>query len=135
MGVKPANLSTNSKRPSDLWNKNETNCRLLSKKLNPLSNLKNPRSFDCKSRWLKPSKILIDDSLKRKKKSTTLDETVNELWNLCKPLWTLNPSLELKLSDKRRSWNLTLTIWKSNSVTPTDLLLMPPSNSRPSNNN
>merc|ERR1712019_256214 len=80
----------NWRRPSDLWNKNETNCKLL---------------------WKKP---------------TTPDETVNELWNPCKPLWTLNPRLELKLSDKRRSWNLTSTTWKSNLVTPTDKPLMLP---------
>merc|ERR1712173_626 len=61
-----------------------------------------------------------DDWLRKKKKSITLDETVSELLNLCRPVWTLNPNPEPKPSDRRRSSKATSTIWKSNSDMPTD---------------
>merc|ERR1712048_258046 len=94
---------------------------------------KNPRSSDCKSRWLKTNKTSNDDWLKRKKKSTTPDETVNELSNPCRPPWTPNPNPEPKLSDKRRSSKATSTTWKSNSDTPTDKPPTLPNKSRSSN--
>merc|ERR1712050_36340 len=45
---------------------------------------------------------------------------VSELLNPCRPVWTLNPNPEPKLSDRRRSSKATSTIWKSNSAMPTD---------------
>merc|ERR1712223_1226246 len=65
-------------------------------------------------------KTLNDDWLKKKRKSITPDETVSELLNPCRPVWTLNPNPEPKPSDRRRSSKATSTIWKSNSAMPTD---------------
>merc|ERR1711972_295300 len=115
-----ANPSTNSKKPNEPWNKNETNFKLLSKKLKPLLKPKKPKFFDSPLKCLNPNKTLNDDWLKKKKKSITPDETVNELLNPCRPVWTLNPNLEPKLSDRRRSSKVTSTTWKSNSAMPTD---------------
>merc|ERR1712157_505214 len=81
---------------------------------------------DSPSRCLNPNKTSNDDSPRKRKRSTTPDETVNELSNPCRPLWTPNPNPELKLSDRRRSSKVTSTTWKSNSDTPTDKPTKPP---------
>merc|ERR1712157_143309 len=124
--VKEENLSTSSKKPSELLSKNETNFRPLLKRLKPPSKPKKPRFSDSPSRCLNLNKTSNDDLPRRKKKSTTPDETVNELLSPCRPLWTLNPNPEPKLSDRRRSSKATSTIWKSNSDTPTDKPTKPP---------
>merc|ERR1712066_1185594 len=128
--VKVANPSTNLKRPNDPWNRNETNFKPLLKRLKLPSKPKKPRFFDSPSKCLSPNKTLNDDWLKKKKKSITPDETVSELSNPCRPVWTLNPNLEPKLFDRRRSSKVTSTIWKSNSDTPTDRPLMPANRSK-----
>merc|ERR1712178_48542 len=76
--------------------------------------------FDLPSKCPNPNRTSNDDWPKKKKKSITPDETVSELLNPCRPVWTLNPNLELKPSDRRRSSKVTSTIWKSNSAMPTD---------------
>merc|ERR1712178_611420 len=98
----------------------------MGKRLKPPSRPKKPRFFDSPSRCLNLNKTSNDDLLRKKKKSTTPDETVNELSNPCRPLWTPNPNPELKLSDRRRSSKVTSTTWKSNSDTPTDKPTKPP---------
>merc|ERR1711972_198829 len=108
------------KKPNEPWNKNETNFRPLLKRLKLLSKLKKPRFFDSPLKCLNPNKTLNDDWLRKKKRSITPDETVNELLNPCRPVWTLNPNPEPKPSDRRRSSKVTSTTWKSNSVMPTD---------------
>merc|ERR1712066_20362 len=118
--VKVANPSTNLKRPNDPWNRNETNFKPLLKRLKLPSKPKKPRFFDSPSKCLSPNKTLNDDWLKKKKKSITLDETVSELLNPCRPVWILNPNLEPKPFDRRRSSKVTSTTWKSNSAMPPD---------------
>merc|ERR1712157_538272 len=85
---------------------------------------------DSPSRCLNLNKTSNDDLLRKRKRSTTPDETVNELSNPCRPLWTPNPNPELKLSDRRRSSKVTSTTWKSNSDTPTDKPTKPPNKPR-----
>merc|ERR1712157_374652 len=85
-----------------------------------MGKLKKLRFFDSPSRCLKTNKTSNDDWLRKKKKSTTPDETVNELSNPCRPPWPPNPNPEPKPSDRRRSSRVTSTTWKSNSDTPTD---------------
>merc|ERR1711972_656983 len=77
-----------------------------------------------------PNRTLNDDWLKKKKKSITLDETVSELLNPCRPVWILNPNPEPKPSDRRKSLKVTSTIWKSNSDMPTDKPTKPPNRLR-----
>merc|ERR1712178_620421 len=77
--------STNSKKPNEPWNKNETNFRPLLKRLKLLSKLKKPRFFDSPLKCPNPNRTLSEDWLKKKKKSITPDETVSELLNPCKP--------------------------------------------------
>merc|ERR1712173_28125 len=108
------------KKPNDPWNRNETNFKPLSKRLKLPSKPKKPRFFDLPSKCPNPNRTLNDDWLRKKKKSITPDETVSELLNPCKPVWTLNPNPELKLFDRRRSSKVTSTIWKSNSDMLTD---------------
>merc|ERR1712127_269736 len=71
-------------------------------------------------KFLSLNKTSKDDLLKRKKKSITPDETVNEPSSPCRPVWTLNPRLEPKPSEPRRSSKVTSTTSKFNSDTPTD---------------
>merc|ERR1712066_414536 len=118
--VKVANLSTNLKKPNELWNRNETNSKPLLKRPKLPSKPKKPRFFDSPLKCLNPNKTLNDDWPKKKKKSITLDETVNELLNPCRPVWILNPNLEPKPFDRRRSSKVTSTTWKSNSAMQTD---------------
>merc|ERR1712178_80384 len=98
----------------------------MGKRLKPPSRPKKLRFFDSPLRCLNPNKTLNDDSPRKRKRSTTPDETVNELSNPCRLLWTPNPNPELKLSDRRRSSKVTSTTWKSNSDTPTDKPTKPP---------
>merc|ERR1712130_141957 len=128
--VKVANPSTNSKKPNEPWNRNETNFKLLSKKLKPPLKPKKLRFFDSPSKCLNPNKTSNDDWPKKKKKSIPPDETVNELSNPCRPVWTLNPNPELKPFDRRRSSKATSTISKSNSAMPTDKPTKPPNKLR-----
>merc|ERR1711879_580034 len=128
---KVANPSTNLKKPNDPWNRNETNFKPLLKRLKLPSKLKKPRFFDLPSKCPNPNRTSNDDWPKKKKKSITPDETVSELLNPCRPVWTLNPNLELKPSDRRRSSKVTSTIWKSNSAMPTDKLTKPLNRPRP----
>merc|ERR1712178_379853 len=125
--------STSSKRPNDLSNKNETNFKPLLKRLKVPSKSRKLKFFDSPSRCLKTNKTSNDDWPRKKKKSTTPDETVNELSNPCRPPWTPNPNPEPKPSDRRRSSKATSTTWKSNSDTPTDKPPMLPNKSRSSN--
>merc|ERR1712157_266964 len=99
----------------------------LLKKLKAPSKLKKLRFFDSPSRCLRTNKTSNDDWLKRKKKSTTPDETVNELSNLCRPPWTLNPNPEPTPSDKlpmppnrSRSFNLSSRTTLPNSMMQND---------------
>merc|ERR1712173_15217 len=119
------------KKPNDPWNRNETNFKPLSKRLKLPSKPKKPRFFDLPSKCPNPNRTLNDDWQKKKKKSITPDETVSELLNPCRPVWTLNPNLELKPSDRRRSSKVTSTIWKSNSAMPTDKPTKPLNRLRP----
>merc|ERR1712048_1459025 len=99
---------------------NETNFKLLLKKLKLLLNLKNLRSSDSKSKLHKLSKTSSDELPKKTKKSTTPDETDNELLNLCKLPSTLKSELVVKQSESRRRWNLTSTTLKFNLDMLTD---------------
>merc|ERR1712127_508912 len=128
--AKAENLSTSSKKPSEVWNKSETNFKLLSKKPKALLRSKRLRSFDSPLRCPKTNRTLNDESLRKKKKSITPDETANELSSPCKLVWIPNPNLELKPFELKRSSKVTSTTLKSNSDTPTDKLLKPPSRSR-----
>merc|ERR1712048_586843 len=103
----PENPFTNSRKTNVPLMLNETNFKLLLKKLKLLLNLKNLRSSDSKSKLHKLSKTSSDELPKKTKKSTTLDETDNELLNLCKLPSTLKSELVVKQSESRRRWNLT----------------------------
>merc|ERR1711997_1140596 len=103
--------STSSKKPNDPWNRNETNFKLLSKKLKLPSKPKKLRFFDSPSKCLSPNKTSNDDWLRKKKKSITPDETVSELLNPCRPNST-SPTNDptfftprtLLLSTKSENW-------------------------------
>merc|ERR1712066_193085 len=123
--VKVANPSTSWKKPNDLWNKSETNFKLLLKKPKVPSKSKKLKFSDSPSKCPRTNRTSNDDWLRKKKRSTPPDETVSELLNPCKLPWTLNPKPEPKLFDRRRSWKATSTTWKSNSDMPTDKQLMP----------
>merc|ERR1711941_138195 len=107
------------------------NFKLLSKKLKLPLKPKKPRFFDLPSKCLNPNKTSNDDWPKKKKKSITPDETVNELLNPCRPVWTLNPNPEPKPFDRRRSSKVTLTTWKFNLAMPIDRPTKPPNKPRP----
>merc|ERR1712066_450126 len=110
------------KKPNVLSNKNATNFKRLLKKLKAPSKSKNLRFSDSRSKCLRTNKTSKEDLLKKKKKSTTPDATVNVLLNLCKLLWTLNLKLALKLSALKRSLKVTSTILKFNSAMLTAML-------------
>merc|ERR1711879_522397 len=118
-------MGTNSKKPNDHWNKNETNSKQLLKKLKAPSKSKKLKFSDLPSKCLRTNKTSNDESLRKKKKLTPPDETVSELLNPCKLPWTLNPNPEPKLFDRRRSLKVTSTTSKFNSDMPTDEPPMP----------
>merc|ERR1712066_307103 len=89
--VKVANPSTSWKKPNDLWNKSETNFKLLLKKPKVPSKSKKLKFSDSPSKCPRTNRTSNDDWLRKKKRSTPPDETVSELLNPCKLPWTLNP--------------------------------------------
>merc|ERR1712110_185418 len=123
--AKAENLSTSSKKLSDLLNKSETSSKLHLRKPKARSKSKKLKYFDLPSKCPRTNRTSSDESLRKKRKSTTPDETVSELSNPCRPAWTLSLNPELKPFDRRRSSKATLTTLKSNSDMPTDKLLMP----------
>merc|ERR1712110_460852 len=122
--------STSLKRLSELLSKSETSFKQLLKKLKLQLRPKRLRFFDSPLKCPSPNKTWNDDSPRKKKKSITLDETVSELSSLCRPVWTLNPNLELKPFDRRRSSKATSTTSKSSLDTPTDRPTKPPNKLR-----